>query len=222
MLNDLARQTRIMLFTQMLGPALMFGAVLAINGEHWAVALTLLTLGAVAKLGWGIGVAVWNRRADRRFRSMLEHAGADLVSGRVAGLPAVGTVVRRKLARRSPSFMVGIAGPIEGPSAVLAITVLADTGARRVAALVPAMLALHARKAPVAVLLHPDEPEVAVLDPRVSQQQLTAIAEDPRWDTEPLPTDRSVIGGWLPALGCAALGIVVGVGFDWLVVTLAT
>lgn len=222
MLNDLARQTRFMLFTQMLGPALMFGAVLAIDGEHWVVASTLFGLGAVVTVGWGIGVALWNRRADRRFRAMLEQGGADLVSGRVAGVPAAGTVVRRKLARRSPSFMVGTAGPIEGPSAVLAVTVLAEGGARRVAALVPATLALHARKAPVALLLHPHEPEVAVLDPRVSPQQLAAIAEDPRWQSEDLPTDRSVIGGWLPAFACAALGIVVGVGFDWLVVTLAT
>lgn len=222
MLNDLARQTRIMLFAQLLGPAVMFGSVLAVEGEHWVLFGSLFGLGIVLTLGWAVGVVVWNRRTDRHFRAVLEEGAEALVSGRVAGVPAPGLVVRRKLARRSPSFLVGTVGPIQGPSAVLAITVLADGGARRVAALVPAMLALHARKAPVAVLLHPEDREVAVLDPRVGQQQLTAIAEDPRWRSETLPTDRSVVGGWLPLLGCALLGVVVGVGLDWLVVTLAT
>ncbi|WP_341928040.1 hypothetical protein [Nocardioides psychrotolerans] len=222
MLNDLARQTRIMLFAQLLGPALLFGSVLAVDGEHWVVFGSLVGLGILVTIGWAIGVVVWNRRADRRFRAALEEGAAALVAGRVAGVPAPGLVVRRKLARRSPSFLVGTAGPIEGPSAVLAITVLAEGGARRVAALVPAMLALHARKAPVAVLLHPDDPEVAVLDPRVGQSQLAAITEDPRWRSETLPTDRTVVGGWLPLVGCALLGVAVGVGFDWLVVTLAT
>ncbi|WP_309650045.1 hypothetical protein [Nocardioides sp.] len=222
MLNDLARQTRIMLFCQVLGPAVMFGSVLAVEGEHWGVAVSLFVLGLVLTIAWGIGVVVWNRRADRRFRSLLEQGAADLVAGRVTGVPAAGRVVRRRLARHSPSYLVGTAGPLDGPSAVLAITVLAPGGARRVGALVPAMLALESRKAPVAVLLHPDEPEVAVLDPRITPQQLAAIGDDPRWRTEWLPTDSSVVGGWLPALACGVLGIVVGVGLDWLVVSLAT
>ncbi len=222
MLNDLSRQTRTMIFGQMLGPALMFGSVLAVDGEHWVVAGFQFGFGALVMIGWAVGVVVWNRRNDRRFLALLERGGADLVAGRVAGEPAVGTVVRRKLARRSPSFMVGTDGPVVGPSAALVVTALADGGARRVAALVPAMLALESRKAPVAVLLHPDEPEVAVLDPRVSPQQLAAIAHDPRWATEDLPTDRSVVGGWLPLVGSAFLGLVVGFGFDRLVLALAT
>lgn len=222
MLNDLARQTRIMCFTQIFGPALMFGAVFAIDGEHWVLAGTLFGIGLLVTLGWGIGVVLWNRRADHRFRSLLEQGGGDLVSGRVTGTPAVGTVVRRRLARHSPSFLVGTPGPLEGPSAILVVTVLADEGARRVAALVPAMIALHARKAPVAVLLHPEESEVAVLDPRVTPEQLAAIPGDPRWQTERLPTDRSVAGGWLPVLAFVVLGLVAGLGLDWVVVALAT
>jgi len=39
---------------------------------------------------------------------------------------------------------------------------------------------------------------------------------------ERLPTDRRVVGGWLPVVASAVLGLMVGLGFDRLVVALAT
>ncbi|MDP2772903.1 MAG: hypothetical protein Q8O61_05050 [Nocardioides sp.] len=102
------------------------------------------------------------------------------------------------------------------------VTALADGGARRVGALVPGLVGLEARRAPVALLLHPHEPEAAVLDTRVTREQLAAIADDPRWRSEKLPTDRSVVGGYLPLVGCAVLGLAVGLGFDLLVLNVAT
>ncbi len=56
----------------------------------------------------------------------------------------------------------------------------------------------------------------------VTPDQLAAVAEHPRWRTQSLSTDRTVVGGYLAAAGCAALGLVVGLGLDLLVVRLAT
>lgn len=222
MLNDLARQTRAMLFVQMLGSGLMVGSMFGVVDGDVTLTLVLAAVGLVVTLGWAVGMVVWNRRVDRAFKAMLVRAGEEVVTGRVTGIPAIGRVHRRRIARREPSYLADTPHPLPGPSVVLVATVLAEGGARRVGVLVPAMLGLESRKAPVAVLLHPDEREAAVLDNRVTPAQLAAIDGDPRWGTERLPTDRSVVGGYLPVLGCAVLGLAVGIGLDLLVVLLAT
>lgn len=221
-LNDLSRQTRTMLFLQMLGSGLLFGAVFAIGGEHWTLTVALAALGFAVTVGWAVGVVVWNRRVDRAFKAMLVRAGEEIVTGAVTGTPAVGRVHRRRIARHEPAYVVGSPAALSGPSVVLVVTALADDGARRVGALVPALVGLESRRAPVALLLHPHEREAAVLDDRVTPAQLAVVAEDPRWRTQSLPTDRTVVGGYLAAAGCAALGLVVGLGLDLLVVRLAT
>lgn len=222
MLNDLARQTRTMLFLQMLGPAVMVGSFFGISGEHWGVVITLFCLGLLTTVGWGVGVLVWTRRTDRAFKATLARAGEELVTGRVTGVPAAGRVARRRIAAKHPSYLATTPQPIPAPSVILVVTALAADGPRRVAALVPATIGLESRKAPVAVLLHPHEREAAVLDDRVTPEQLAAIDADPRWGSEDLPTDRTVVGGYLPVLVAALLGVAAGLGLDLLVVALAT
>ncbi|WP_193614027.1 hypothetical protein [Nocardioides lijunqiniae] len=222
MLNDLARQTRTMLFLQMLGPAIAIGSFFGIADEHWGVVLTLFCLGLLVTVGWGVGVLVWTRRVDRAFKTVLTSAGEQLVTGRVTGVPVPGRVVRRRTAAGRPAYLASTPSAIAGPAAVLVVTVLADDGPRRVGALVPATIGLEKRDAPVAVLLHPDEREAAVVDDRVTPEQVAAIAADPRWESAALPTDRTVGGGYLPMLGCALLGLASGLGLDLLVVALAT
>ncbi|MFC4786615.1 hypothetical protein ACT8ZV_19225 [Nocardioides sp. MAHUQ-72] len=51
--------------------------------------------------------------------------------------------------------------------------------------------------------------------------RIVAIEADPRWRTERLPTDRSVVGGWLPVAGLAVLGMPAGLGAAAAVVSLA-
>lgn len=222
MLNDLSRQTRTMLFLQMLGSGLTLGSLFAVVAEHFTLAIVLAVVGLTVTLGWAVGVVVWNRRVDRAFKAMLVRAGEEVVTDRVAGIPAVGRVHRRRIARREPSYLSDTPHAVPGPSVILVVTVLAESGARRVGALVPARLGLESRKAPVAVLLHPHEREAAVLDNRVTAAQVAAIGDDPRWHTESLPTDRTVVGGYLPVVGSALLGLAVGIGLDLLAVRLAT
>ena len=221
MLNDLARQTRTTILLQMLSFGLTFGALVGL-GSDGTVALVLFAVGLVSMLLWVAGVVVWNRRADRAFKARLVRASDEIVSGRVPAVPAPGRVHRRRIARKHPAYVASRGEALPGPAVVLAVTVLAEGGARRVGALVPALVGLESRRAPVALLLHPDEPEAAVLDDRVTPEQVAAIAADPRWASEPLPTDRTVVGGYLPLLGCAVLGVLAGVGLDLLVLALAT
>ncbi|MCD4524965.1 hypothetical protein [Nocardioides sp. cx-173] len=222
MLNDLTWQTRSMLFTQTLGPALALGSLFVLAGDNWTVAAVLFGLGLAVMIGWCVAVVVWNRRVDRRFKAALVRAGEEIVTGRVTATPAIGRVVRSRRARREPAYLAGTPHPLPSPSVALVVTVLTEGGSRRVAALVPAMGGLEARRAPVAVLLHPHEREAAVLDDRVTSEQLAAIASDPRWGTERLPTDSSVAGGYLAAFGCAVLGVLTGVGIAVLAGALAT
>lgn len=62
------------------------------------------------------------------------------------------------------------------------------------------------------MLLDPDEREVALLDDRVMPEDLRRVVADPRWRTERLPTDRTVMGGWAVAALCALAGFAAGLG----------
>ncbi|MDO9457107.1 hypothetical protein, partial [Nocardioides sp.] len=72
------------------------------------------------------------------------------------------------------------------------------------------------------LLLHPDRREVAAVDDRVTVERLGAVDADPRWRSERLPSDRTVVGGYLGLLAAVTVGTAVGVGLAALVVTLAT
>lgn len=220
MLNDISRQTRLAIFFQMFGPSLMFGTVFAIDEGVDALVISLFGFGLLVTLGWAVGFTAWSRRADRRLWHAVAAASEEIVRGTVDAVPAVGRVVRRRVARRFPAYLAGTPEPVPGPGMILVVTALVDDGARRVAALAPAGIGLMSRKATVAVLLHPVEREAAVLDPGVTPGQLAAIGTDPRWGTARLPTDRQVVGGYSTLVAVALLGVGAGLALDWLVVAL--
>jgi hypothetical protein len=190
MLNDLARLTRLSSFGQTLGSGLMFGAVFAIPGRHLALGLVLFGVGIVTTLGWMVGVIVVTRRADRALRAEIVRGSTEIVSGAVAATAVPARVVRRRIVRASPAFVLGRAEPQTGAAIVVVATALTDGAARRVAALVPSALGLQLRRGrPVALVLHPGLPDVAVVDAAADAEHLAAIE-----------------------------GLAVGLGVDWLVV----
>lgn len=96
-------------------------------------------------------------------------------------------------------------------TAVLVLDVVGDGPPRRVAALVPPDFALGARKQFVSLALHPELPEVAVVDLRADPREVArAAAADTRWGTEKLRSDRMVVGGYLALAAAWLLGLVVG------------
>jgi len=135
-------------------------------------------------------------RTDRRLRQRA--GGPHRDPSRIAshGSPAAGRVVRTR--------------PERGGTHVVVCTALAPGGARRVVAATP-YAGLRAGQ-PVALLLDPDDTDVAVLDDRVGPGDLAAIDADPRWRTWTLPTERRVAGGWSGVALAGLLGALAGGG----------
>ncbi len=215
MLNDIAWPTRLLMFGFGAAIGVMFGGLLVdVDSDANAYLLFAgLAVELVVVLVWPVGLA----RAERRFRRTVVAATGEIASGAVQPVPAIGRVVRRRLVKRD-SYLPG-RGSAPGPSALTVLTVVGDGPARRVAALVPAQMGLAMRKVPAALLVHPHQRDVAVVDDRITPQQVAAIGADPRWGAEPLPTDRTVVGGYLALLAAVAVGIAAGVGVSALLVT---
>ena len=202
------------MFAQTLGIGLMVGAVFAVGAEAWVLGAVLFGVGLVVELAWATTVSVWNRRADRTLRAEVARGSEELVGGDLVGIEATGRVVRRRIARSAPAFVRSSPSALLPPAIMLVVTVLTESGAHRRAALVPGDVGLAARRAPVLVVLHPTREEVAVLDTAPDAAALAAIEADPRWRSAQLPTDRRVAGGYLPLVGLALLGLLVGLAVD--------
>ncbi|WP_134767526.1 hypothetical protein [Nocardioides sp. 1609] len=223
MLNDLSRPTRLLIAGFGLALGLMIGgpSLGEGSGGSWA----LLFLGLLVELGVIGAFPVLLGRAERRFRVAVDAGTAEIARGEVTPVPAAGRVVRARADTRHGWFLpVRGAGP--APSSLTVLVALGDgpragrddDRARRVAALVPPDLDLG-HGAPVLLLLHPGRRDVAVLDDRVAPGALAAVDADPRWTTQRLPTDRTVVGGYLALVAAAAVGVAVGFGLAALVLT---
>jgi hypothetical protein len=218
-LNDLARPVRLL----MAGFGVSIGLMLAgpVAGADSGTAFGLLFLGLGVEIALLFVFPPVLSLAERRLRRTLERASHEIVAGAVTPGHAVGLVVRRRVNRTTPWFLPG-RGSGPAPTAVTVITALPDDGGppRRVAAAVPVDLGALGRGTPAALLLHPTEREVAVLDDRVDPRRLHEIAADPRWREQRLPTDRTVVGGYLALVGALVLGGVVGLGLGVTAVSL--
>ncbi len=210
-LNDLSRPTRRMVFVQAGGGALMLGSVMLVDDSLLAF-LGCLAVGAGAMLGTPIWLMVWSRRRNGRFLDRTEAGSAEIVSGRVVPLRASGRTVRSRVEVGRTAYVDSGALPPHHPSRALVATVLTPDGPRRAMALVPAELHLTAGGTPIAVLLHPHDHDVAVLDTATDAAALAAGDTDPRWTTCRIPSDRTVVGGWSLAALSAALGVVAALG----------
>lgn len=168
--------------------------------------------GAALAMVLMVVVVVVSQTAETRLRDTTRTLSTRVVSGHTSARYAPARVVRRVRAKGHPAFVLSSALPCAGPADFALLTTLpADGPARRSAALVPAAFAL-APGAAALVALSPENPDVAVLEDRVTPAQLTDVAADPRWGAERLPTTASISGGparialWLligAAIGCA-------------------
>lgn len=218
MLNDIAWPTRLLLagFGVSIGLMLAGPVVGASSGVGFALLFVGLGLEVVVLVVFPVALG----RAERRFRREVVAGTAEIAQGSVAPVPAVARVVRRRLVRL-PWWLPG-RGAGSGPAALLVLTVVGDGPPRRVAAVVPADLGLHGRGVPAEVLVHPTRRDVVVVDDRVTRERLATVDADPRWRAERLPSDRTVVGGYLGLLAALVVGGAVGCGVGALLVTLAT
>lgn len=210
MLNDLSGFTRLSTFFQLAPLGLFVGAMPSLGDGR--VFLLCFGLGLLLEVAWCVGFLVAIRRIDARMKKAVAVGSAELVgagaAGSVAGTPVLGRAVRTRRAKGYDAFLVD-PGRIAAPADIVVFTAIGDGAPRRVAALVPATFKLPAGLAAL-LLAHPEQREVAVLESRATPAQLAGAAADPRWQTEPLPTDRSVVGGWPALVVVGIAGVVAG------------
>jgi hypothetical protein len=209
-LNDVARPVRLLSLSTSLWAALMVTSMLLL----WRDGITAVVGFLVGVVGWIATMVcqiVWTLRTNGRVLQQAVVASSEIVAGRVQPVRVPGRVVRTRPGRRRPAYVDSGQLPPGHPSRSLLANVLTDAGPRRALALVPAELPLTARDRPVALLLHPTSPGLAVLDTSIDPAALAAGDADPRWSTERLPTEGSIAGGWTAAVACALLGVAVGV-----------
>jgi len=219
MLNDLASFTRKSLFFQMLPFGLLlpllFASSLGLDDamDDLTVVLGIFAAFLILEVAWCVGVIVATRRADRRLIAELERGSREIVEARVRHRTAVGRVRRRRVKRSQWADVPG-AGRASEPGShtlVVVLDVIGDVSPRMVAALVPPAFSLGARKQFVSLALHPELPEVAVVDLRADPCEVArAAADDPRWRTEKPRSNRMVVGGYLALAAAGLLGIVAG------------
>jgi hypothetical protein len=209
-LNDLSRQMRLFTFVLGLGLGLILGCFAAVLDRPLEVSsLTVLGYTVVAFLAMavtGTVMSVWLHRENSRFLDQAVVGSREIVTGAVSTVSVPGRVIQRQVLRGRPHFTM-LAGERPGGGLTLPVTVVGEGPPRRVAVLAPALPALQ-RHASVVVALHPDRPEVGVLDDRVSAADLAAVAQDPRW-AERLPSNGTIAGGWGKIVACALAGAVV-------------
>ncbi len=206
-LNDLSRWTRLTTMLQTVGPGVLIGALVGMRTVTGA-GLVLLLVAALSQPGWLLWRTISGRRLDGRIWDEVSTGSEEILAGTVRTTSVPARVVRHRVLRRRPHFGL-VGGRREGPSLAMAVTVVGPGPARRVGVLAAPVPALQRRDAPLVVAVHPERPEVAVLDDRVGPADVAASARDPRW-SGPLPTDGSVVGGWWPVAGYALAGLVAG------------
>lgn len=220
MLNDLSAYTRATIFGQMIPFGLLIGSSLGmlssgpdLTKTYWlfGIAMTFLVV-------WGVVVVVWPRRMARRMHAEIDRGSREIHAGTTAAALVPARVVRRRNWKRNRPWGLGAEEFSLGPAHSTAFTVLPPDGpARRVGALTPVPL----NPGSSAVLaLHPMLPEVGVIGLRATNDDVAAAAADPRWRSERLPTDRTVVGGYLMLLAVAIAGVLVGIvgaGLLWMI-----
>lgn len=220
MINDLSRPVRVAMAAQLLGLGLILAAP-ASTGSSPDLSLAVFGVGAAVSLCGAVCFSWWTRRADRRIRDDVRSGSPELVrtpvDGRRPPASVPGRVVRHRSARGLPGFAAASPEAVAGEARIVVVTALTAAGARRVVALVPRGVLSLSTGSPVRVLLHPERPDVAVLDTAAAAHQLQAGEADPRWRTAAVPTERSVLGGYLPLAVSGAIGLGAGFGLAGIV-----
>ncbi|KQY63940.1 MULTISPECIES: hypothetical protein [unclassified Nocardioides] len=216
MLNDLSTFTRATIFGQLVPLGMLWGAIAGMDSSDPDVNRLVVIAGVslLWMVGWGVFVAWVPGRAARRLHAEVERGSREIISGTTTAPIAPARVVRERRWKKNPPLALGAEEGRGAAAYSVAFTVLPPDGPpRRVATLSPVSLS---KGTSALVALHPDLREVGVLDMRVTNAQVETSARDPRWRTDRLPTDRTVVGGYLMLVVALVAGIAAGFAIGWL------
>lgn len=221
--NDLSRFMRTYVGSLAAAAGVVVGVSTAATREgsdiDHPVVLAALAGGAVlAWMATSVAWVSWLRSADRDLKARLAEGSREITTRAVHAVALPGRAVHHRTDKRSSSWVASSPDPLAAPALTLAVTVLTDPP-RRVVAQVPPRPDGYPRDTSLRVLVHPAHDDVAVLDDRAGAEELAALGADPRWASEPLPTDATVLGGY-PRLAAVAAGAFV-VGLAVVLVVLA-
>lgn len=214
MLNDLSTYTRWSLFGQALGPAIVIGAgsgaVATMDASSSLTGLwVMIAVGFSVVVAWAVTAVVVVRRADARLWREVAVGSEELAGGAARPVRVPARLVRSRIRRGDPAFTAA-RGRIPGPAVACAFTMVGAGRPRRVAALLPGGLGIVSKGTPAVLLVHPERSDVAVLDDRVTRDELALAAADPRFAGPDVPTDRTVVGGWSMLVVAFAAGFLCG------------
>ncbi|MQW76498.1 hypothetical protein GHK92_11480 [Nocardioides sp. dk4132] len=211
MLNDVSRRTRLYTFVMGLSVGLVFGPLVATIARPLDVgtgSVIAFPVAAIVVMVLASNVMFASLYLDTfRFWEQVVIGSQEIVAGTVSTVSVPGRVLTHRISRGRPHFSI-LGGRQAGEGLLLPVTVVGDGPPRRVALLAPVLPALQHRDAPLVVALHPERPEVGVLDDRVGVADLEAAAHDPRW-ADRLPTNGSTAGGWGKLVACGLAGALV-------------
>lgn len=211
MLNDVSLRTRLYTFVVGLSVGLVCGPLAATIARPFDVgtgSVIAVLVAAIVVLLLASNVMFALMYLDTfRFWEQVVIGSQEILAGTVSTVSVPGRVLAHRISRGRPHFSI-LGGRQAGEGLVLPVTVVGDGPPRRVALLAPVLPALRHHGAPLVVALHPERPEVGVLDDRVSAADLAAAARDPRW-ADRLPTNGSTAGGWGKLVLCGLAGALV-------------
>lgn len=165
----------------------LLGGIILSRGASMTGLLVLVLAVVVTNL------IVTQRLLDRIIQ-LTVHRSQLMAAGQIPGEPAPARVHR--VYGRSAAQSATMQGPGSlDPSRLAVLHVLpAHSAPRSVYAVLPERYGIQRGDA-AAVVLDPANPDIAVLDDRVSRETLGAIGADPRWSTERVPSFFERQGG---------------------------
>ncbi len=186
----------------------VLGAMLGVLIATMFLTVTTVILFPLAIIGITLANFAVSQNMMRRLTTLIADRSRLLAAGTVGGESAPARVHR--VFPRVQMVAATMSFPASAESARLALLhVLPGTSApRTVYALLPARYGIQPG-AGAAVVLDRDNPDIAVLDDRVSPATLQAIGADPRWTTTPVPSMFVRQGGRATVIA-AAIGLVAG------------
>lgn len=184
---------------------ILWGTIIG-GGPEIGSLLIALVVYVVLVVTVSIIFVVVTRRTDKALIQEAVSASPAIVGGQHGyAAPSPAQIVRRRISRKSNAYAAGYA-PAPPPALVMMLRVIAPEGARLAIALAPTTVITSRARSHVGVRLDPTHPDVAVLDPSASPEEMRVQYEA----AMALPGFKKPAVGWGSTTRWALYGLAAG------------